>query len=151
VTHLVTGHGLPVQRACQAVGLGRATYYRPMTNWAHRDAPLIEALTTLGATNPRWGFWKYVDRLRLTGTYIISPRKSVSLCEHRWLIPNAPTPRHKPAHERDFGFRHSHCGTGCGSCHKPRVICRASSSKAPNPHSSSSFLIISCIPSAHTW
>ena len=30
VTHLVTVHGLPVQRACRAVGLGRATYYRPL-------------------------------------------------------------------------------------------------------------------------
>jgi len=29
--------------------------------------PVIEALTTLGATNPRWGLWKYVDRLRFTG------------------------------------------------------------------------------------
>lgn len=67
MTHLVTVGGLPVRRACQAVGLGRATYYRPMTNWAHRDAPLIEALTTLGATTPRWEFWKYVDRLRFTG------------------------------------------------------------------------------------
>jgi putative transposase len=35
--------------------------------WAQRDAPVIEALTTLGATKPRWGFWKYVDRLRFTG------------------------------------------------------------------------------------
>jgi putative transposase len=67
VTHLVTHGGLPVQRACQAVGLGRATYYRPVVNWAQRDAAVIEALTTLGATNPRWGFWKYVDRLRNTG------------------------------------------------------------------------------------
>ena len=67
VAHLVTVSGLPVQRACQAVGLGRATYYRPVGNWAQRDAAVIEALTTLGATKPRWGFWKYVDRLRNTG------------------------------------------------------------------------------------
>ena len=67
MTHLVTASGLPVRRACQAVGLGRATYYRPVVDWARRDAPVIEALTTLGATRPRWGFWKYVDRLRFTG------------------------------------------------------------------------------------
>jgi putative transposase len=67
VTHLVTQGGLPVQRACQAVGLSRATYYRPVVNWALRDGPVIEALTALSTTNPRWGFWKYVDRLRLTG------------------------------------------------------------------------------------
>jgi putative transposase len=64
---MVSQSGLPVQRACQAVGLSRATYYRPVVNWAQRDGPVIEALTTLGATKPRWGFWKYVDRLRNTG------------------------------------------------------------------------------------
>jgi hypothetical protein len=34
VTHVVTASGLPVRRACQAVGLGRATYYRPGVDWA---------------------------------------------------------------------------------------------------------------------
>jgi putative transposase len=67
VAHLVTVSGLPVQRACQAVGLGRATYYRPLVDWARRDAAVIEALTMLGTTKPRWGFWKYVDWLRNTG------------------------------------------------------------------------------------
>mgnify|MGYP003394247637 CR=1 FL=1 len=67
MTHLVTQGGLPIQRACQAVGLSRATYYRPLVDWARRDAAVIEALTTLGTTKPRWGFWKYVDRLRNTG------------------------------------------------------------------------------------
>lgn len=64
---MVTQGGLPVQRACRAVGLGRATYYRPLVDWARRDAPVIAALTMLSATNPRWGFWKYVDRLRNLG------------------------------------------------------------------------------------
>lgn len=63
----MTGSGLPVQRAGQAVGQGRATYYRPLTNWAQRDAPVIAALTSLRATKPRWGFWKYVGWLRHTG------------------------------------------------------------------------------------
>jgi hypothetical protein len=57
VTHLVTVNGLPVQRACRAVGLGRATYYRPQVDWARRDAPVIAALTTLVAAKSRWGFW----------------------------------------------------------------------------------------------
>jgi putative transposase len=64
---MVTQGGLPVQRACQAVGLSRATYYRPLVDWARRDAAVMEALTMLGTTKPRWGFWKYVDRLRNTG------------------------------------------------------------------------------------
>jgi putative transposase len=67
VAHLVSQSGLPVQRACRAVGLGRATYYRPLVDWARRDAPVIAALTTLAAAKSRWGFWKCVDRLRLDG------------------------------------------------------------------------------------
>lgn len=67
VPHLVMQDGLPVQRACAAVGLSRATYYRVVADWAQRDGPVIEALTTLSVTHPRWGFWKYVGRLRNTG------------------------------------------------------------------------------------
>lgn len=59
--------GLPVQRACRAVGLGRATYYRPLVDWARRDTPVMDALLVLSAQYLRWGFWKYVDRLRNTG------------------------------------------------------------------------------------
>lgn len=44
VTHLVEVTGVPVQRACRAAGIGRATYYRPLVDWAQRDAPVIEAL-----------------------------------------------------------------------------------------------------------
>ncbi len=34
VTHLVMVRGLQVQQTCRAVGLGRATYYRPLMDWA---------------------------------------------------------------------------------------------------------------------
>jgi len=54
VTHLVTVNGLPVQRTCTAVGLGRATSDRPLVDWARRDAPVITALTTLVAAKSRW-------------------------------------------------------------------------------------------------
>ena len=64
---MVSVGGLPVTRACQAVGLGRATYYRPVVDWARRAAPVIAALTTLVAAKSRWGFWKCFDRLRFTG------------------------------------------------------------------------------------
>jgi putative transposase len=67
MAHMVIQGGLLVQRVCQAVGLGRATYYWPMMDWARPDAPAIAALTTLVAAKSRWGFWKCVDRLRFDG------------------------------------------------------------------------------------
>ncbi len=36
-------------------------------DWMERDAEVIEALNGLVETHPRWGFWKYVDRLRTSG------------------------------------------------------------------------------------
>ena len=63
----MTQSGLPIQRACQAVGLSRATYYRPLMDWARRDASVIAALTTLVAAKSCWGFWKCADRLWLNG------------------------------------------------------------------------------------
>jgi len=65
VAHMVTQGGLPIQRACHVVGLGRATYYRPLVDWARRDAPVNAASTTLVAAKSCWGFWKRCDRLRL--------------------------------------------------------------------------------------
>ncbi|MGH8621210.1 MAG: IS3 family transposase [Burkholderiales bacterium] len=64
---LVAEHQLPVRRACQAVRLSRAAYYRPPRAALVRDAGVIEALTAVVATNGRWGFWKCFDRLRLLG------------------------------------------------------------------------------------
>ena len=61
VTQLVTVSGLPVQQACRAVGLGWATYYRLLVDWARRNASVIIALITLVAAKSRWGFWKYCD------------------------------------------------------------------------------------------
>ncbi len=63
----MTINGFPVQRACRAVGRGWASYYRPLVDWARRDASVIAALTTLVAAKSRWGFWKCCDRLRNLG------------------------------------------------------------------------------------
>ena len=63
----MTVNGLPVQRACRAVGVNRATYDRPLVDGARRDAPVIAAVTTLVAAKSRWGFWKCCDRLRNLG------------------------------------------------------------------------------------
>lgn len=60
-------HGLSVARSCRCVGLSRATYYETPVDWSARDAEVIDALNQLVETNPRWGFWKYFDRLRALG------------------------------------------------------------------------------------
>ncbi len=65
---LTTEHGLSVTRACRAVRLSRAAYYRPVVSQAlTTDAPVIDALQGVVAARPRWGFWKCFDRLRLLG------------------------------------------------------------------------------------
>lgn len=84
---MVTQGGLPVQRACAAVGLGRATYYRPLVDWARRDAPVIAALTTLVAAKSRWGFWKCCDRLRLDGHLWNHKRMWRVYCQLRLNLP----------------------------------------------------------------
>jgi len=65
---MTTEHGLPVVRACGAVRLSRAAYYRPAVPRAlTTNAPVIDALQSVVATSPRWRFWKCFDRLRLDG------------------------------------------------------------------------------------
>jgi len=87
VTQLVTEHGLPVQRASRAVGLGHATYYRPVMEWARRDAPVIAALTAVVTTHPRWGFWKCFTRLRLDGHLWNAKRVWRVYCQLRLNLP----------------------------------------------------------------
>ena len=62
-------HGVPVRRACAAVRLSRAAYYRPIDEQAQlrRDQPVIDALQATVSVNTRWGFWKCFDTLRLEG------------------------------------------------------------------------------------
>ena len=87
MTHLVVVNGLLVQRACQAVGLGRATYYRPLIERAQRDALVIAALTAVVATHPRWGFWKCYRRLRLDGYPWNAKRVWRVYCQLRLNLP----------------------------------------------------------------
>jgi putative transposase len=64
---LVDEHRVSVRRACQVVRLARAAYYRPPRAAVARDAAVIEALTSLVARKPRWGFWKCFDRFHNQG------------------------------------------------------------------------------------
>lgn len=60
-------HALPVRRGCRCVGLSPGAFYRRPMDWVKRDAEVIEALNELVEMHPRWGFWKYVERLRVLG------------------------------------------------------------------------------------
>lgn len=64
---LVREHGVPVGRACQAVRLSRAAYYRPPRSRLVRDAAVVSALNEVVARHSRWGFWKCFYRLRRAG------------------------------------------------------------------------------------
>ena len=60
-------HGLSVVRSCQAVSLSRSAYYQIPVDWQTRDKEIIDALNRLVEAHPRWGVWKYRDRLRAMG------------------------------------------------------------------------------------
>jgi len=60
-------HGLSVRRACGAVRLARAAYYRPPDERLLRDQPVIDALHAVVAESSTWGFWKCFDRLHNQG------------------------------------------------------------------------------------
>jgi putative transposase len=64
---LVQEHGLAVRRACQAVRLSRAAYYRPRPSQLERDTDVVTALNEIVARHTRWGFWKCFHRLRRAG------------------------------------------------------------------------------------
>ena len=46
---LVQEHGVPVRRACQAVRLSRAAYYRPPRSRLIQDAAVVTALNEVVA------------------------------------------------------------------------------------------------------
>jgi putative transposase len=56
-----------VVSACQLAGCSRTAFYRAPAIPVEHDAPIIDAVTTLVAEEPRWGFWTCVDRLRALG------------------------------------------------------------------------------------
>ncbi len=58
---------MSVSRACAAVGLSRSCWYREPQDRLERDRDVIDALQELAEKQPRRGFWKYRDRLRLDG------------------------------------------------------------------------------------
>ena len=59
-------HERPLSRSCACVGLSRAAWYAPPSDWAVRDAGLIVALARLVEERPSRGFWKCSGQLRKT-------------------------------------------------------------------------------------
>ena len=86
-------HQLPVQRACRVVRLSRAAYYRPPVPASRRDAAVIAALTDVVARYPRWGFWKFFDRLRVEGRPWNHKRVHRVYCALRLNLPRRTTRR----------------------------------------------------------
>lgn len=60
-------HGLSVVPSCQAVGLSRSSYYQTPFDWQTQDKEIIDALNQMVEAHPRWGVWKYIDRLHALG------------------------------------------------------------------------------------
>jgi len=67
VDTLVKEHSLSVRAACRATGLSRTAWYRRPADPTVRDREVIDALQSIVAVNPRWGFGKCYDRIRLDG------------------------------------------------------------------------------------
>lgn len=63
----VKEHGFSIQHSCRLACLSRTAWYRPPVNRMERDREVIDALSTMVESKPRWGFWKCYDRLRLDG------------------------------------------------------------------------------------
>jgi putative transposase len=59
--------GLSLSKACQALALPRASYYRQLRDWRIADADVIQALQTELESVPQAGFWTCFARLRLKG------------------------------------------------------------------------------------
>jgi putative transposase len=96
---LVQEHQLPVRRACQAVRLSRAAYYRPPRSRLGRDADVVAALNDVVARHRRWGFWKCFYRLRRAGHCWNHKRVHRVYCALRLNLPRR-TKRRVPARLR---------------------------------------------------
>lgn len=60
-------HRISIARGCAALKFTRSAYYQTPRDWALHDREVIDALNELVAAHPRWGVWKYIDRLRALG------------------------------------------------------------------------------------
>jgi len=54
-------------KACAALTLARATFYRQPKNWRKADAEVIDGINDMLRKSPQLGFWKCYTRLRFKG------------------------------------------------------------------------------------
>ena len=64
---MVVDHQLSRSKACRIVGFSRSALYKSKTDWAAKDASVIDALNEIIEQRPRWGFWKCFTRMRKDG------------------------------------------------------------------------------------
>ena len=96
---MVTEEGLSIVRACAAIALSRAAYYRPTLDWRERDVQVIAIFNALIAQHARWGFWKCYDRTRLDGYRINHKRLYRVYCHMKLNLPRR-TKKRLPPRER---------------------------------------------------
>src|SRR2546430_21789 len=77
---LVHEHGVAVRRACQAVRLSRAAYYRPPRSRLLRDSAGVTALNDVVGRHSRWRVWKCFHRLRLDNGPELTAEAFVEWC-----------------------------------------------------------------------
>lgn len=92
-------HGLSVRRACAAVRLSRAAYYKPLADRRGADDEVVDALNSVVDKHSRWGFWKCFDRLRLEGRPWNHKRVHRVYCKMRLNLPRR-TKKRLPTRER---------------------------------------------------
>src|SRR4029077_17767083 len=88
-----------VRRACQAVKLSRAAYYRPPSSRLGRDLDVVGASNEGVARHARWGFWKCFYRLRRAGHRWNHKRVHRIYCTLRLNLPRR-TKRRVPGRPR---------------------------------------------------
>jgi putative transposase len=84
---LIHEHGMAVRRACQAVRLSRAAYYRPPRSRLGRDTDVVTALNDVVVRHSRWCFWKCFYRLRRAGHWWDHQRVNRVYCALRLNLP----------------------------------------------------------------
>ena len=118
--------GVKIKQACEIVGLGRASFYRPPRDWRKADAAVIDALNKQLSKSPQAGFWKCYDRIRLQGYRFNHKRVYRVYCAmglnikrraKRVLPKRQPKPlevMERPNHQWALDFMHDslYCGRG---------------------------------------